>query len=97
MPKIRTKKGEVKKNPLNLLSKFKILDNLRRSLVEIFVILTIIAISTYKLILGINIWPILTIMLITVLLPSILDLISYVVQKEDQKPLINTSQKQFHY
>ncbi len=84
-PKIKNKKGIIKKNPLNLLSKFKILDNLRRSLVEIFVILTIIAISIFKISLGIKVWQVFTLMLITVLMPTILDLVSYIVRKEDKK------------
>lgn len=85
MPNIKDKKGIKKKNPLNLLSKFKIVDNLRRSLVEIFVILTIIVVSTLKISLGIKVWQVFTIMLITVLMPTILDLVSYIVQKEDRK------------
>lgn len=89
--KIRTKNGEDKKNPLSLLSRFKILDNLRRSLVEIFVVLSILIISTIKLILGIKIWPIITVMLITILFPSILDLITYIAKKDDKK----TSHKYF--
>ncbi len=91
MPKIKNRKGIVKKNPLKLLSKFKIIDNLRRSLVEIFVILTIIAILCVKIRLGIKVWPIFTIMLITLLMPTILDLISYIVQKEGQ----NVSRRYF--
>ncbi len=85
MPKIKNRTGIIKKNPLNALSKFKILDNLRRSLVEIFVILTIIAISTLKISLGIKVWPIFTLMLITLLMPTIIELISYIIKKEDRK------------
>ncbi|MCI8353072.1 MAG: hypothetical protein HFJ58_05785 [Clostridia bacterium] len=85
MPNIKDKKGIKKKNPLNLLSKFKILDNLRRSLVEIFVILTIIVTALAKIFLGIKVWPIITVMLTCILMPTILDLISYIVQKEDRK------------
>ena len=85
MPQIKNKKGIKKKNPLNLLSKFKILDNLRRSLVEIFVILTIIVISLIKILCGIKIWPAFTLMLICILMPTILDILSYIVQKQDRK------------
>ncbi len=91
MPKIKTPNGTIKKNPLNLLSKFKILDNLRRSLVEIFVMLALIVLCTYKLILGIDISPVCTVMLIAILLPSLLDLISYIAQIDDKK----TSHKTF--
>ena len=83
--KVKTKDGTKKKNPLNTLSKFKILDNLRRSLIEISVLITLIILSTIKVIMGISIWPIITAMLITIVMPTILDLISYITQKEDKK------------
>ena len=85
MPKIKNKNGVKKKNPLNLLSKFKILDNLRRSLVEIFVILTIIVLLVFKTLYEIKIWPTFAIILACILMPTILDLISYIVQKKDRK------------
>ena len=40
--KIKNKRGEIKDNPLNILSKYKIFDNLVRSLLEVTSILTII-------------------------------------------------------
>lgn len=79
---IKNKSGIKKKNPLNLLSKIKILDNLRRSLVEIFILISIILLSTLKVILGIKVWPIITTMLITVFLPTILDILNYATHKE---------------
>ena len=55
---IKTPKGKIKKNPLNKLSKFKILDNLRRSLIEIHIIITIFLLIILKAILKINVWPV---------------------------------------
>lgn len=89
--KIKTKDEVNKKNPLNTLSKFKILDNLRRSLVEILVFITLIVLSTIKLTNGINIWPVIMVMLITITMPTLLDIISYIIQKDDTK----TSHKYF--
>ena len=40
--KIKNKRGEIKNNPLNILSKYKIFDNLVRSLLEVSSVLTII-------------------------------------------------------
>ncbi len=82
MPNITTSSGEKKKNPLNALSKFKILDNLRRSLVEIQILATIIILTIYKLTLGTKIWPVITAMFIVTILPTILDIFRYVSQKE---------------
>ncbi len=82
MPNIKTRSGVKKKNPLNVLSKFKIIDNLRRSLVEIQIIFTLLIMSILKIYLNIKIWPVMTVMLITILLPSIIDILQYITQKE---------------
>ena len=74
---IITKNGVRKQNPLNTLSKFKIFDNLRRSLVPIFSLLLIIIglIFSSKLSLLIGI--------ITVFFPSLLDLGNYIIFKKN--------------
>ena len=43
--KVKNSKGDYEKNPLNCLSKFKILDNLRRSLVEVSLLLSLLVIG----------------------------------------------------
>lgn len=80
--KITNKENVKKQNPLNLLSKFKILDNLRRSLLEITIMLTIVAAAIIKVCYRITIWPIVTIALIATLMPMLLELIGYVTGKE---------------
>lgn len=46
---IKDKNGKLHKNPLNFLSKFKILDNLRRSLLEIFCVISLLLAIVIKL------------------------------------------------
>ena len=82
MPNIKSRSGIKKKNPLNTLSKFKIIDNLRRSLVEIQIIITLFVMSLLDIALDIKIWPIITLMLLTIVLPSIIDIFVYITQKE---------------
>lgn len=81
--KIKNKRGEIKNNPLNILSKYKIFDNLVRSLLEVSSVLTII----YMCILGyfykIKIWPIITTVLIAVLTPTVIDVINKIVFKRE--------------
>ena len=73
---IVTKNGTKKQNPLNTLSKFKILDNLRRSLVPVFALILIIIGLAFKsqisFIIGI----------ISIIFPSILDLGNYIIFKK---------------
>lgn len=80
--KIITRDESEKENPLGILSKFKILDNLRRSLVEIMVGLSLGVLLALKLTLNIKIWPLVTLLLAIVILPTILELLCYIFNKE---------------
>ena len=73
--KIKNKKGEIKENPLNKLSRFKIFDNLRRSLVPICALLLLVFSFKQPLLI--------TIAIVTILMPMILDLLNYIVFKND--------------
>ena len=72
------RKNNTKKNPLNKLSKFKILDNIRRSLVPIFSLLLVLI----GLFLHAN--NIFFFGLICVLFPSILNLGDYIIFKKNE-------------
>ena len=65
----------IKNKNLNTLSKFKIFDNLRRSLLEILVLLCLIIFIKNK--------AIFTIALISKIIPNLIDLINYIIFKKD--------------
>ena len=71
------KNGSKKQNPLNRLSKFKILDNLRRSLVPVFSLLLIIIGLLY------NAPSIFVLGVFAAVFPSILDLGNYIIFKKN--------------
>lgn len=79
---IRIKNGSKKTNPLNKLSKFKILDNLRRSLIPVDVFLAIVISLILKLFTNIKVWPIITISLVAWSFSSILDILNYIIFKK---------------
>lgn len=81
--KIKNKRGEIKDNPLNILSKYKIFDNLVRSLLEVTSILTIIYACILDYIYKIKIWPIITVVLIAILAPTIIDVINKIIFKKE--------------
>lgn len=81
--KIKNKRGEIKNNPLNILSKYKIFDNLVRSLLEVSSILTIIYMCILDYFYKIKIWPIITTVLIAVLTPTVIDVINKIVFKRE--------------
>lgn len=71
---------------LNKLSKFKILDNIRRSLLEASVILSVIILMCLKMFTNVKLmWSIL-IMLFAIVVPSVLELLSFIIfRKENVK------------
>ena len=81
--KIKNKRGEIKNNPLNILSKYKIFDNLVRSLLEVSSVLTIIYMCILDYFYKIKIWPIITTVLIAVLTPTVIDVINKIVFKRE--------------
>ncbi len=79
---ITNKEGITKKNPLNGLSKFKILDNLRQSLVPIMIMFSVVTLIVYSLLTKQNIALGLGILLISVIFPTLLDLFGYLCSKQ---------------
>ena len=80
---IRNKKQEKKKNPLNKLSKFKIFDNLRRSLLPVASLIAIVCAILAKAYFSTEVWPVILISIIAMCIPTIIDLINYIIFKKD--------------
>ncbi|MBO5478240.1 MAG: hypothetical protein J6A04_00690 [Clostridia bacterium] len=79
---IINKSGKQKENPLNKLSKFKIFDNLRRSLVEVMTIISFAVLILLKITTKLTIWPAVTLLFLLIFLPTILDLFSYACENK---------------
>lgn len=88
---IINKRGERKQNPLSILSRYKILDNLIRSLLEPTIVISIIYVSIFKKLFNIKIWPIITLLTVATIIPTILELLNRIIFKKVQE----TSQKTF--
>lgn len=71
------------KSPLNLLSKYKIFDNLRRSLFEISILIALIYINIVRSIFDIDILCIDTLLILIEITPYILELFNYLIEKKD--------------
>lgn len=72
-----------KRNPLNALSKFKILDNLRRSLVSVFAFVLILVSAILKLYKDIPMYPMVLVALVAITMPTIIDILNYIIFKKD--------------
>ncbi len=68
---------------LNKLSKYKILDNIRRSLIEIMAILSIVILISLKIFFNSKIALGISVMLISVVISSILELFSYIIFRKE--------------
>lgn len=73
----------LKQKYLSKLSKFKIIDNLRRSLVPIFAVINLIFIYILNIFLNVKIGHVFLITIISVIISSILDLINYVIFRKE--------------
>lgn len=75
--------GKKIKNPLNLLSKYKIKDNLRRSLLEISVILSTIYMICLSKTIGINTTVINSFLILSIIIPFLLEIINHFIFKKE--------------
>ena len=71
------------KNPLNMLSKYKILDNLRRSVFEISILIAMLYVNIIAIIEKIKIYPIILILTIISIFPYILEILNYLIFKKE--------------
>lgn len=91
--KVKNKDAKEKINPLNMLSKYKILDNIFRSQFEVFCILSFLFLLCVNLLWNIRIWPLMTIILAIIFMPLILDIVNKIVFKKEGKLAQNTYAK----
>ena len=83
--KIIDKKGKIKENPLNTLSRYKIMDNIFRAVTPITIILLFILICILKTVGSLKITGLMAILFITIAIPALLDIINRIVyHKEGQ-------------
>ena len=80
--KVNSKIGE-RQNPLNCLSKYKILDNLRRSLIEFMVIISFLLFVVLGKVYHFETYPFIVISLIAIVMPYILELFNTMLVKKE--------------
>ena len=90
---IYNKQGDKKHNPLTLLSKYKIFDNLIRSLQEAMIVLTMIYASILDLIYHIEIGPIIAVLIISAIMPTLLEIINRIIFKKEAETVQKTFTK----
>lgn len=81
--KIKNKDGNIKKNPLNMLSKYKIFDNILRSQTEFFTLLSIIFLVILDSVYKIKVWPLVLVLFISIVIPTVIDIVNRIISKKD--------------
>ena len=90
---IVNRRGERKLNSLNLLSKYKIFDNLVRSIQETMVVISLIFINIVCLLCNIKIGLIVSFLLISSIMPTILEIVNRIVFKKEEETVQKTFTK----
>ena len=81
--KIKGKDGKYKPNPLNLISKYKILNNLVKSAFTPVVFGLIIFLSIVDVVYNIKVWPFVTIAILALIIPSVMEMVNRIIYKKD--------------
>ena len=92
--RIRNSKGEIQKNPLNLISKYKILDNLVRSIYQSIILISLLFFLVIDYLYNINIWVVILTILVSLTISSIIQLINRIIYKKDAEPAQKSFTKQ---
>ncbi|MCI9435480.1 MAG: hypothetical protein HFI86_09495 [Bacilli bacterium] len=71
-----------KNSPLKALSKFKIIDNLRRSLVEVLTVVGTILTLVFNVYYKVNIWTIITTLFLSIFTAEIIEFFNYIASRE---------------
>ena len=81
--KIKGKDGKYKPNPLNLISKYKILNNLVKSAFAPVGFGLIIFLSIVDVVYNIKVWPFVTIAILALIIPSVMEMVNRIIYKKD--------------
>ncbi|MFQ8988726.1 MAG: hypothetical protein ACLR6T_08590, partial [Intestinibacter sp.] len=82
----KNSQGLKQTNLFTLLDKYKIVDNLMRSMQEPTICLGLLLLLLLKIIYSITIWPLVTLLLISCIIPTVLEILSRIIfRKEEEK------------
>ena len=80
---IENRKGEIKKNPLKLLSKYKIFSNIVRSKQEVAVFALLLFFTIISIATSFIPWEVFIIAIVSVIIPTILDVVNNIITRKE--------------
>ena len=93
--KVKNKEGIKKKNPLDFVSKYKILNNVVKIIFPPIVLLSIIFLVLINIFANVKIWPVMTILILSILIPYVMELVNKIIYKKSEESLQKTFYKGF--
>ena len=91
--KVNNCKNKKTENPLNLISKYKILNNLVKSILEISIVLSLIYFTILNIVNNVKIWPFIMVLILATCIPSIIEILNRIIYKKDAEKLQKTFYK----
>ena len=91
--KIKNKEGIKKKNPLDMVSKYKILNNMVKIIFPPIALISIIFLVLINIFMNIRIWPVMTILILSIIIPYVMELVNRIVYKKSGERLQKTFYK----
>lgn len=81
--KIKDKKGQKKANPLGFLCRYKILDNLFRSLNKVVSLIGLILLCIFSVMSNAKVWLVVTAFILSLIIPTIVDLFNRIIFRKE--------------
>ena len=93
--KIKNKEGIKKKNPLDLVSKYKILNNVVKIVFPPLALVSIIFLVLIHIFTSAKIWPVITILILSIVIPYVVELVNRIIYKKSEESIQKTFYKGF--
>lgn len=91
--KIKNKDGIKKENPLNIISKYKILNNMVKIIFPPIVIIGIIILILINSFLQVKIWPAMTILIVSIIIPYLIEILNKIIYRKNGESVQKTFNK----
>ena len=91
--KLKNEEGIKKQNPLDIVSKYKIINNMVKIIFPPVALLSIIFLVLIHVFMNIKIWPVMTSLILSILIPYVMELVNRIIYRKDGESLQKTFYK----
>ena len=91
--KIKDKDGIEKVNPIDAISKYKILNNIVKIIFPPIAVISIVFLTLIHIFYNVKIWPVMTVLILSILIPYIMELVNRIIYKKSGESIQKTFYK----